>query len=156
MYLYGQRLAQELEGSSSSLEITNFLTYSSGRGTKDRESLFTIKLIYQFIWFYLVHIPSKGPSMKYVTLQRGKGSEKVWQFVTGGGSRKSSQIAWHTLWSAPNWCRNNNMGWEPAPSSNVWNQFDHMYKTLTIFPSCSSRLSGRSITSWIGHRPRKR
>ena len=27
----------------------------------------------------------KGPSIKYVTLQRGEGSEKVWQFVTGGG-----------------------------------------------------------------------
>ena len=27
----------------------------------------------------------KGPSTKYVTLQRGRGSEKVWHFVTGGG-----------------------------------------------------------------------
>ena len=30
---------------------------------------------------------TKGPSIKYVTLEGGRGSEKVWQFVTGGGGR---------------------------------------------------------------------
>ena len=36
-----------------------------------------------------------GPSIKYVTLQRGSGSEKVWQFVTGEGGVK---IMWrHTF-----------------------------------------------------------
>jgi len=30
----------------------------------------------------------KGPSIKYVTLERGRGSEKVWQFVTGGGGQE--------------------------------------------------------------------
>ena len=29
--------------------------------------------------------PGMGPSIKYVTLQGGRGSEKVWQFVTEGG-----------------------------------------------------------------------
>ena len=30
---------------------------------------------------------SKAPSIKYVTLE-GEGSEKVWQFVTGGGGQE--------------------------------------------------------------------
>ena len=34
---------------------------------------------------------------------KGEGSEKVRQFVTGGRGQKSSKIAWHTLWTAPNW-----------------------------------------------------
>ena len=38
-----------------------------------------------FVWVLNVYGPM-GPSIKYVTLQ-GEGSEKVWQFVTGGGER---------------------------------------------------------------------
>jgi len=30
-----------------------------------------------------IHIRSLGPSIKYVKLEVGRGSEKVWQFVTG-------------------------------------------------------------------------
>jgi len=31
---------------------------------------------------------SMGPSIKYVTLDWGRGSEKVWQFMTGGGGKE--------------------------------------------------------------------
>ena len=42
-----------------------------------------------------------GPSIKYVTLQGGRGSEKVWQFVTGGRGGKdhvmSHYLVFHNL-----------------------------------------------------------
>ena len=33
-----------------------------------------------------------GPSIKYVTLQGGRGSEKVWQFVRGEGGSRSCDV----------------------------------------------------------------
>ena len=86
-YFTGMFMGQVVEG-------LTILWYTSG--LRNKKGLITQKDINSTYVRTVFKIQSwKGPSIKYVTLRGGNGSEKVWQFVTGGGGVK---IMWsHTF-----------------------------------------------------------